>query len=72
MYAYGFKVLFFVSLVLVALYYAGGAFRSARSLDDRIRELKKDQEERKKRGEVTNPYAELAELYKEQETGARK
>jgi hypothetical protein len=66
------KVLLCGTLVLLAVYYAGGAFRNARTLNARIEELKRDQEERRKRGDVSNPYAELAELYAEQERDARK
>ena len=72
MYGYFFKLVLSVTAVLIAVYYAGGAFKNARRLNSRIEELKRDQEKRKKRGEVQDPYAQLAELYAEQKKDQRK
>ncbi len=57
-----------ISLVIVA-YMAAQALRSARRLDTRIQEFKKEQEELQKQGAPFNPYAALAELYAEDARG---
>ena len=52
---------------VVIIYMAASALRSARRLDRRIREFKKEQEAlEKERGKV-NPYAALADLYADRE-----
>lgn len=53
--------------LLLSFYMLGAAFRKARRLDARIRELKREQEEQARNGVPSNPYAELAALYAERE-----
>lgn len=53
--------------VIVIIYMAASALRSARRLDRRIREFKKEQEALEKERGTVNPYAALAELYAERD-----
>jgi len=60
-----FKFFGFAIVLLIVLYSAASSFRKARKLDARILDYKREQEARKQRGVVVDPYAELAEVYSE-------
>lgn len=55
-----------IGLILI-VYLVANAFRNGRRLDTRIREFKAEQKSLRESGGPVNPYAELAELYKEQD-----
>lgn len=52
---------------LIVVYCAAGAFRNARRLSHRIDEFREEQDTFDKRKGSRDPYAALAELYKEEE-----
>src|SRR5690348_5649661 len=52
--------------VVLVVFSAASAFRSARLLNRRITQFKAEQEVLEKQGKAINPYAALAELYAEE------
>ncbi|HZT43919.1 MAG TPA: hypothetical protein VFA07_17260 [Chthonomonadaceae bacterium] len=61
-----FKLFGMAIAIVLIVFLATNNFRSARRLDTRIRQFKKEQEELEKQQGPINPYAALAEVYAEQ------
>ena len=58
------KLFLFAFAVLLVVFSAILTFRRARRLESRIKAFKAEQAELKRQGKLSNPYADLAELYK--------
>jgi type II secretory pathway pseudopilin PulG len=67
-----FKLFGIAALAVSIAYMVASAFRQSRRLDARIRAFRKEQEELERQGKVQDPYAALAEVYQEQESGGKK
>ena len=59
------KLFLFVFAILLVVFSGIMTFRRARKLDSRIKAFKAEQAELKRQGKHSNPYADLAELYKD-------
>ncbi len=57
------KLFLVAAATLFVIFSAIGVFRRARKLDTRIKAFKEEQAELKRLGKVSDPYADLAELY---------
>ncbi|HLV81220.1 MAG TPA: hypothetical protein VKT32_13110 [Chthonomonadaceae bacterium] len=62
-----FKLFSIAIATVLIIFLAAHNFRSARRLDARIRQFKKEQEELAKQQGPFNPYAALAEIYAERD-----
>ena len=63
-----FKLFGMAIAIVLIVFLTANNFRSARRLDARIRQFKKEQEELEKQQGTINPYAALAEIYAEQQS----
>lgn len=70
MYGILFKFIGIGLLILTFIYLLLSVFRSARSLDKRVKGFKKDLADGKEN--ITNPYLALSELYAEQEASEKR